>query len=65
MHGKLQCQMGWWPYKLKEYTRHVEHWHKEHMKFDGMTKGVVSLDERHQWYCRCDACPNERKGTTQ
>jgi hypothetical protein len=25
MHAKLQCWMGWWPYELKEYTKHTKH----------------------------------------
>ncbi len=23
LQSKLQCWIGWWPYKLKEYTRHI------------------------------------------
>ncbi len=25
MHVKQKCQMGQWPYKLKDYTKHVRH----------------------------------------
>jgi hypothetical protein len=60
-----QCQMGWWPYELQEYPRYTEHWHKKHVKFDGMTKDMVNLDERHQWYYKWDACPIKRRGETQ
>jgi hypothetical protein len=34
MHGKLQCQLNWWSYKLNEYAKHIEHWHKEYMKYE-------------------------------
>jgi len=57
MHIKLQCQLDWWLYELNEYARHVEHRHKEYMKYVSMNKGVLNLYENDQWYLQMQSMP--------
>ncbi len=45
MHAKLQCWMGWWPYELKEYTKHAKH--QKNMKYGGMNGGVINPNGRN------------------
>jgi hypothetical protein len=36
------------PTELKGCTKHVELQHREHMEYDGMNKGAVNKDGKHQ-----------------
>jgi hypothetical protein len=37
--------MGWWPYELKEYTKHAKH--QKNMKYGGMNGGVINPNGRN------------------
>ncbi len=52
MHAKLLCQMNRRLTKLKGCAKHVEPWHGKHMRYDGMSGGVVNQDGKLQWYLR-------------
>lgn len=50
MHVKLLCWMDRWRTKPKERTKHAKLWHKKHMEYDGMNRGVANQDGKYQWY---------------
>jgi len=50
MHAKLLCYMDWRPIELKGFIKHTKLWHEKHMEYDGMSRGVVNQDGKHQWY---------------
>jgi hypothetical protein len=50
MHAKLLCWMDWQPIEWKGCAKHVEPWHKKHMKYNAMSKGMINQDKKHRWY---------------
>jgi hypothetical protein len=52
MHAKLLCRMDQWWTELKGCANHAKLWHEKHMKYDGMSKGVVNQDGKHLWYLK-------------
>jgi len=43
----LLCWMDQWPTKLKGCTKHAEPQHREHMEYDGMSRGMVNQGGKH------------------
>jgi len=37
---------------LKGCAKHVEPCHKEHMKYNAMSRDMINQDGKHRWYLR-------------
>ncbi len=44
----LLCQMDEQPIKLRGCAKHARPQHEEHMKYDGMSKGMVDQGGKHR-----------------
>jgi len=61
MHVKILCWMDQQPTKLKGCAKHVKFWHKKHMEYDGMNRGMVNQDGKHWWYIMMQSMSKQKK----